>query len=159
MPLKLNTLFFTLLLLVACATKKQDKETVIVEKPLQETATQLKLGENLLVLQTYLWRDFMPSVGTKSKSPLLSKIKLIDRHEKPIPPNLHLKKQYLIQGDKVWEFALKSIRAQTPYERVAVLRDGPQLKPGTEVDVVCELEYEGKRYRIAAKSQEIRETH
>lgn len=128
--------------------------------PLKETSTQITIGANTLILETYLWRDFMPSPArSKSGSPLLSSTKLIDKNKKALPTSLKMKKQYLLQGEKIWETDFDEIHVSESHKKVAVLRNGPELELDTEVDVICEFEYNGKTYRIAAKSQEIKATH
>lgn len=160
MKIKSIILLPLILVIIACVARQQEKQTIVTKsKSLNQVLTQLRLGNNQLILETRLWRDFMPTIGESSNSPLLSSIKLIDKNKTPLPKHLILKKHYIIQGDKIWEYTFEDIHKSAPYKQIGISRNGPELEAGSEVDIVCEFEFDGKLYQIAAKSQEIVATH
>ena len=101
----------------------------------------LTIGSNNLVLEASLWRDFMPMIGSVNGRPLISVNRLVDVNSIEIPDNIGLVKQYVINGDLIWEAAYEEQSApEMPgniIERVS--RGGPEWETGISVDVIAEI--------------------
>ena len=142
--------------------KEHLKDTVTVDaelaKELRSNPETIALANNNLVLETYLWRDFMP-VSPPSGSKMIGVGKLTDVNQVRIPQSITLRKQYVIKGDEIWIANYGEIRNSPEHILEGVVRNGPQWDTGIEVDVVCEFQHQGKTYRLLAKSQPINATY
>ena len=71
-------------------------------KELKGSPESIVLGNNKLVLTTFLWRDFMP-ITEEGGSPLACINKLTDTNNNGILDEINLRKQYVINGNEIWE--------------------------------------------------------
>lgn len=126
-------------------------------KELKESPESIILGNNNLVLTTFLWRDFMP-IAEEGGSPLACVNKLTDTNNNGILDEINLRKQYLIKGNEIWESDYIEVTNESEFVLQGFVNGGPKWGPDIEVDVVCEFEYLGNIYRILAKSQLIEAT-
>jgi hypothetical protein len=150
-----NTLLFLLILgLISCDKSKLNKD---LAQELRESPETIALGNNRLVLTTYLWRDFMP-IAEENGSPLACVNNLTDVDSNAISSAIHLKKQYVIHGNEIWEADYMNSTNETEFILQGFVNGGPKWGPDIQVDVVCEFEYLGNIYRILAKSQHIEAT-
>lgn len=156
-----NAILIVLTLVVGLSACKKEEEiegkTKVDPKLAQElwsSAENLVIGNNTLVLSTYLWRDFMPSAEENGSS-LICINKLTEVDSMPILNTISLKKQYVIKDNEIWTADYTEIKNDIDFILEGVVRDGPKWGPDIEVDVVCEFENSGTTYRILAKSQAI----
>lgn len=155
-----------LALMVTClysCEKEETKGAEIKNDPalaaeLKASPEAIVIGNNSLLLETYLWRDFMPD-GNTGGSALFSVNKLTGDVGAAIPESISLKKQYVIKGDEIWISDYSEVRNSPANVLEGVVRDGPEWGPDINVDVVCEFEREGQTFRILAKSQKIHATY
>lgn len=159
-----NILLITLALtlgLTSCKKDEQDKSNVSTDSKfaaeLRSSATKIAIGNNNLILTTYLWRDFMP-VAQKDGSVLSCVSKLTDIYNTPISGTIILKKQYVINGDEIWTSDYNKIVHDIDYILEGTVTSGPKWGPDIEVQVVCEFENSGVVYRVLANSQWINRT-
>ena len=124
---------------------------------LRSSAENIAIGNNNLILATYLWRDFMP-IAEENGSKMICINMLTEVDSIPILGTIILKKQYLIRDNEIWTADYSEIKKNTVFITEGVVRDGPKWGPNIEVDVVCEFENSGTTYRILAKSQLIIKT-
>lgn len=124
---------------------------------LRESPEIISIGNNRLVLKTYLWRDFMP-MAEENGSKMMCVNKLTEVDSIPILSTIELKKQYVINGNEIWTAEYSEIRNNIDFILEGVVRDGPKWGPNVEVDIVCEFENSGTTHRILAKSQLINRT-
>lgn len=124
---------------------------------LRESPETISIGNNTLVLTTYLWRDFMP-ISEENGSKMMCINKLTEVNNVPILSTIELKKQYVIKGNEVWTAEYNEIKNSTDFILEGIVRDGPKWGPNIEVDVVCEFENSGTTHRILARSQLINRT-
>lgn len=160
-----NYLVFLVLIamgLYSCE-KEETKGAEIKNDPalaaeLKASPETIVIGNNSLLLETYLWRDFMPDGNTRG-SALFSVNKLTGDVGAAIPESISLKKQYVIKGDEIWISDYSEVRNSPANVLEGVVRDGPEWGPDINVDVVCEFERGGQTFRIMAKSQKIHATY
>jgi hypothetical protein len=124
---------------------------------LRSSPETLTIGDNNLVLRTYLWRDFQP-VAEKDGSKLMCINKLTDVDNLTIVNTIALRKQYVVNGNEIWTANYIEIRNYVDYIIEGYARGGPKWGPNIEVDVICEFENSGTIHRILAKSQPIYRT-
>lgn len=124
---------------------------------LRATPTNITIGNNSLILTTYLWRDFMP-IAEENGSKMICVNKLTEINNSPILNTITFKRQYVINGNEIWIEDYSEIRKDVDHILEGIVRNGPKWGPNIKVDVVCEFENLGKIYRIIAKSQLINRT-
>ena len=160
MKLLLYGLIFTLAVAGSCDKQRVDPgihTNAKLADALRSSDQRIKVGKNELTLTTYLWRDFMPMAGTDGSS-LRCVDKLTDVNKSPISGEITLIQQHVIHGDTVWTAVYDETKNASDYILEGLVQEGPKWGPDIEVDVVCEFEYEGKPYRILARSQKIYKT-
>jgi hypothetical protein len=122
---------------------------------LREVPLQVTFGGQTLVLESYLWRDFMP-VAPKEGRPLAAVLRLRARGE-PVSRAVEVDSAWVIWGDRVWATAPKA-DAQSGGDRELLARGGPRWPPGTEVEVVVRLRERNAYAFLRAPRQRIRRT-
>ena len=127
--------------------------------PVTNVATVVKVDTFNLKLETFLWRNFMPSVPVGG--PMLnSMIFLKEVSEKQISGKFELISIQIV-AEKTWNPTYSVYVVPTKDFEVAKLsNDGPQIEPGRYVDVVCEFKFveTGKIYKILASRQKVGRT-
>jgi len=128
-------------------------------------ARQLKSSPEIVVingnrytLDTYLWRDFMPSAGPDYGLMCVVNIKKSDGGS-ILHNTTSLSKIYVVYNHQIWisdDFD-KHLFRDDNWE--VVIRNGPKWEPNVVVDVVCEFNHKGKSYRLISKTQTINATH
>ncbi|HZH86281.1 MAG TPA: hypothetical protein VFD77_03120 [Brumimicrobium sp.] len=131
-----------------------DAELITVLKASPES---IVIGSDSLVLKTYIWRDFMP-IAEENGSPMFCINFLTDKDSLNIEQSIILKKQYVINGEKVWTSDYTEVKDPSSFYMEGYISGGPKWGPDIYVDVVCEFKYLGSTYRILAKAQEIEMT-
>ncbi|HIK27832.1 MAG: hypothetical protein N3E45_11805 [Oscillatoriaceae bacterium SKW80] len=109
------------------------------------------------VLETYLWRDFMP-ISPPGGKPLIASIRVIAKDEKAFPTTLKVDHLWVVKDtQQVWETDLNGEAKQITANKLETLaRNGPKWMPGTTVDVVIRLIDEDNRsYLLRASQQQI----
>ena len=142
--------------------EKEKNEEKIKNDPdfaqeLRTSPENISIGNNTLILTTYLWRDFMP-IAEENGSKMICVNKLTEVDSIPILSTIKLKKQFVIKGDEIWTADYSETSNSVDFILEGVVRDGPKWGPNIEVDVVCEFENSGATHRILAKSQLINKT-
>jgi hypothetical protein len=160
--MKTNILITLTVLVGICSCKKEKIEGKIkndskLAAELRLSPENITIGNNNLVLTTYLWRDFMP-IAEENGSKMICVNKLSELDSIPILNTITLKKQYVIKDNEIWTANYSEIQKNIDFILEGVVRDGPKWGPNIEVDVVCEFENSGTEYRILAKSQLINKT-
>ncbi len=107
------------------------------------------------VLETSLWRDFMP-ISPPDGKPLIALLRVRTKDSTEVPPELDIDWVWVINGKQVWEvkFSGQATRPNSfTLERVA--RNGPKWGPNAEVNVVVGLVYKPSKriYLLKAPNQ------
>jgi len=143
--------------LISCQKEKiqgEIKNDPEFAEELRSSPENIIVGNNKLILTTFLYRDFMPN-AEKNGSKMYCSNELTDTDSLPISTHIILKKQYVIKGNEIWTAEYNKISSDVDYILNGTVSDGPKWGPEIEVDVVCEFEYLGLTKRISAKSQYI----
>lgn len=111
-------------------------------------------------IDTYLWRNFMPSTTPNNKG-MMASVRLKAQDGKPVASTLTVDKLWLIKsnGETIWEttFSEQPRISNSGVEMVA--RGGPNLEPGSVVDVVVRLQNGNKTYLVRSHKQTIQRTY
>lgn len=111
-------------------------------------------------IDTYLWRNFMPSTTPNNKG-MMASVRLKAQDGKPLPSTLTADKLWLIKsnGETIWEttFSEQPRISNSGVEMVA--RGGPNLEAGSVVDVVVRLRNGNKTYLVRSPDQKIQRTY
>lgn len=128
------------------------KEKGLIDE-LRSSPEEVSIGTNTLVLNTYLYRDFMPGIdGAVNGSEMICSNQLVDVNNAALPSGITLKKQYLIRGEEIWVGAYAEQVANADVIE-GIVRNAPKWDTGTRIDVVCEFEASGEIFRVIARSQ------
>ena len=153
-------LVFTLLIVFGWKKDEDDKgafHNPLLASQLRLSSDTLSLNENTFVLNTYVYRDFMP-IAEENGNPMISGCILSDVNSIPFLFPVTMKKQYVINGELVWSVDFERTTETSDYSMEGVSWGGPKWGPHINVDLVCEFAYQGTTYRIIARDQEIERT-
>lgn len=112
------------------------------------------------VLETYLWRDFMP-ISPPGGKPLMASIRVSAKDERAFPAGLKVDRLWVVSdAQQVWETELgDDVRQPSASQLETVARNGPKWEPGTSVDVVIRLlDGNNRSYLLRASRQQIGRT-
>jgi len=131
------------------------------EEFLQSQPDTLIIGEQKLVLRTYLWRDFMPIIPPGGK-PLYGVIMVETVDSSAIEFDIDSDIVYLIHNHSVWPVHYDEVPEdhpdQRPFRLLKIFRSGPKLEPRILVDVVVRLLIDEHRFYLRATDQFINVT-
>jgi len=106
---------------------------------LQSAPEEIILVNQEYILETFLWRDFMP-VSPPNGKPLIALIKVIEKNEVPIAADLDLAYLWIICGQEIWSTTFTDETPGSPDNELhRIARDGPEWGPGIQVDVIVGL--------------------
>ena len=114
-----------------------------------------------VVLQTSLWRDFMP-VSPPDGKPLVAILRPMRSETTMSPAGVRIEEAWVLFGEETWNPTITEERfasppAQMHYEAVA--RDGPKWGPGVSVTVVVSIrDAAGNTQLLRAANQPIGRT-
>ncbi len=143
----LKGLMAAILILSIYACHKDKLDGSVVTDP--ELAAQLfsasqdsvVIDNQKLILETELYRDFMPGVPSKTKSNLQALVWVVNTDSSAITNRFTLSKLYIINNDKIWisEPEVRNDANFFEFKLRAVSINGPQWDTGIKVDVVLEM--------------------
>ncbi len=106
---------------------------------LKRAPVQLDVKDFKIIMEAYLWRDFMP-IGPPEGKPLKVSIKLIAERRKEFPKFIEAKHLWVIKAEEIWHTTILKIQPpEYPNQKIIFAEDGPKWDPGTEVDVTILL--------------------
>jgi len=115
-----------------------------------------------IILETYLWRDFMP-VSPPNGKPMRVVISLLPTNSDVLPLNIDARRIWVIFQKELWSSSLESVgigESVEPRSRLEKMAaNGPKWGPGVEVTVVVEvIDGKGKSYLLKCDRQIIHRT-
>ena len=131
----------------------------LTENFLQSTPDTLHLGNQSLVLRTYLWRDFMPIIPPGG-NPLYGVIKIETVDSSAISEDINSDGLYIVYNHEVWRFNYDEEPPpdhpdQKPFRLLKFFRRGPKLNPRIYVDVIARINVAGEQHYLRASEQYI----
>ena len=140
-------MFLVLLGLLSCEKAEEDnysdirEDKELIEELNEKSVDTLNIDKQKLVLEAYLWRDFMPGPSDADGSSLLAVNRLVSLDSTNLPANIDLVKQYVIHNDSVWVADYEDEPRSSPdYKIEKISRDGPKWGPQIYVDVVSKIQ-------------------
>jgi hypothetical protein len=122
---------------------------------LARITNSVQIGPNTCRIETYVWRDLMPSPPPPSG--LLATVRLVEVNGFSIPDAVTITRIWVINGSAVWNVIAPPPNWSTPpYVLETTIRNGPYWEPRTLVDVVLEVANGNVRYLLRAANQEIK---
>lgn len=150
------TVFKNILFLFIFTICTSCQSTENIYKKFSSAKTKINFNGSELLLETYLWRDFMP-ISPPDGKPLIGSLKIIS-HPKTQLEKIKINEVWLVNGNNIWSTKSVEIR-QYGLDYEVIVRDGPYWKPGIRVGVMMELkDQSGLKYLIKAENQLIRKT-
>ncbi len=102
----------------------------------------IDLGGRTLVLETYLWRDFMPPMNAGG-SDLMAVVFITAADLQPFPEDIDADKLWLINGGEVWETKFGGENRPRdeahPHQLEKYVSGGPSWPTGIEVEAVVRI--------------------
>jgi hypothetical protein len=107
---------------------------------LRAAPTVVTIAGKPLVLETFLWRDFMP-ISPPDGRPLIAVLRVKAADGTTVPSSVRADAVWVVFGSEVWaaRTAEERSRDETAPFYEAIARNGPKWGPGVTVDVVVRL--------------------
>ena len=164
--MKLYQRFFLFLVIVCaawCWTCERNMMAALPELSedfLMSTPDSLHIGEQTLVLRTYLWRDFMPIIPPGGNS-LYGVIKIETVDSSAITFDISSDGLYIIHNHDVWSIHYDDDPPadQQLWRHLKVFRSGPKIEPRVYVDVIVRMNIEGQQHYLRVAKQYINATY
>jgi len=157
-----NYLFLGLLISTLFACEKKDEAQPSIQEnqisALLASPEMLNVNNYLFVIDSDIWRDFMPPADSSGRA-LIATVVISERNHRTFNNSIQLEKVYLINKNELWSKSFDSTDSSSPYQVSGIARNGPKWGPNIKVDLVCEFSYQGERYRLLATDQEIYATY
>ncbi len=133
--------------------------------PLEELLSaplEIEVAGRKYVLETFLWRDFMP-VSPPDGSDLRAVVRITAVDLQPFPSDLDADRLWVINGRDVWETAFSGENRPRdglhPHQLEKIARGGPKWETGTRAEVVVRaVTRAGRSFLLRATSQPIHRT-
>ena len=140
-------------------SKKDNHDPLEKQKTAPDT---LEINKQKLVLNTYLWRDFMP-ISPPDGKPLKAIIKIVPINTEKIPLDIDASKIWVFFKKEVWTTNLNPVGNKPPNKAMPFLEKiadgGPKWGPSVEVLVVVQIrDEEGNTFLLKADKQQIHRT-
>jgi hypothetical protein len=131
-------------------------DLVLIQKLKTESVDTLSYGENgRYYLDTYCWRDFMPTTDECDYKGLVSSIQFKNDGVSIVSSDFSFQKQYVIYKDSVWIANLK-YNSDNPQIGSFVTPDGPRWPVDSLVDVVLEMNLQKVKHYVIKRNVIIR---
>jgi hypothetical protein len=144
---------------ILTGTRKPEDKTI---KELLGAADTISIGATKVVLETYLWRDFMP-ISPPDGKPMRAVVTLVPLNAETIPAEVDMVKMWVISNQTVWSSGLEIVGEpdlsvpQPKIEKKA--SGGPKWGPGITVTVLVQIrDPNGDYHLIKADDQMIHRT-
>ena len=126
---------------------------------LRSVPTGVSVAGKTLVLDGYLWRDFMP-ITPPNGSPLTVVLRVKTSDGSTVPTSVTADGAWVVFQEDVWA---TGVEEEYPRDIVApnyevVARGGPKWGPGVSVDVVIRLRHEGREHLLRSADRPIQRT-
>jgi len=144
-----------------CKIFKPSRPTIPIDE-LLSAPEQIEIGGRKYVLETYLWRDFMP-ISPPDGEPLIALVWITATDSLEFPASVDGDRLWIVNGQEVWEtkFSDEELPEEShrKHQLAKIARNGPKWGPGIQVDVVVRV-IDGKNitYLLRASNQWIHRT-
>lgn len=149
-------LFVLLVLFINPGCQETDFLTPgISAEDLIQTPETLSIDGREFILESYLWRDFMP-ISPPDGKPLIAIIWIVASDSLAVPAQLEAGRIYVVFGEDVWESELAATGSSgEEYKLERIARNGPKWGPDVFVDVIVRVLVDGDIHYLRASDQMI----
>lgn len=109
---------------------------------LLDAPEQIEINGREYILETYLWRDFMPP-SPPDGQPLIALIWVTAVDSLPFPSSIDANRLYIVNDELLWETSFSGeARPQNPnreHQLEKIAREGPKWGPGIQVEVIVRV--------------------
>lgn|SRR5690554_633220 len=153
-----HPLLIILALFSSCSFAQENGPNDLPLNTLQAAPDTLRVGEVTLVLETEMWRDFMP-IAPPDGHPLVAIFRIYSPETTALPEDLIVEAGWVIHEDDVWEthFA-DGVMESPPGQLVRIAHGGPKWGPGILVDAVVQVRHNNQTSLLRASDQNIMRT-
>lgn len=118
---------------------------------------QIEIDGREYILETYLWRDFMPPCPPDGQ-PLIALIWVTAIDSLAFPSTIDANRLYIVNGELLWETEFSGEdRPDNPnreHQLEKIAREGPLWGPNVQVEVIVRvIDGENKTYLLRASDQ------
>lgn len=161
MKLAIYILLLGIIAFTACKKDPLDGAIRTNSKLAEELKTnpeQINLGGKNFILSSYIWRDFMP-IQEEGGSGLFVVAQLVSTDSSTIDNQVVPLRHFLMNENEIWKSTFTEVRRPQPFLIEGFVAGGPKWAPAIRVDLVMEVQFDGRIYRILAKNQPINATY
>jgi hypothetical protein len=159
------SLIIALAALIGCEDDKVDSEpcppsSPAVTRPSLDSVDTLTVDNRTYILQSYLWRDFMP-IAPPDGDPLRAIILLSRLDSLVVLEGVRLDHLWVVSSEGEWSTAFNEDGpGYVPPNHIGrIARCGPKWQPGISADVIVSMESEtGDTYYLAGRGVRIART-
>ena len=150
------------MLIFGCENYKPSDSSILV-RALLSSPDKIEIDGREFILETCLWRDFMPLSPPNGK-PLIALIWVTATDSLEFPSSVDANRLWVVFNDEeVWEtdFSDEELPEEPnrKHQLARIARDGPKWGPGIQVDVVVRIiDGENNIYLLKASNQLIYRT-
>ncbi len=155
-------ILFLLVCLAGACCRKHLRSADSTANALMSAPDTVTIDGIAVILETYLWRDFMP-VSPPDGQPLRAVITVLPVNSEYLPAGIDADKIWIITGSENWVGLLEKTGEYTAGRPLTRLEKtsggGPKWGPGINVEVVVQLrDKKGNTYLLGAGKQLIHRT-
>lgn len=153
---KLGIIIVSLFIFICCTGNEENNTMDDILNAPQE----IEINGEKYILETYLWRDFMP-ISPPDGKPLQAIIIIENIDSNTFLSTIDVNYMWVINESYVWETELETQEADKPNQLKKRADEGPKWEPGTLVEVVVRIidETTGQEYLLKAAEQTIEQTN
>jgi hypothetical protein len=123
---------------------------------------QIEIDDRKYILETYLWRDFMPPTPPDGQ-PLIALIWVTATDSLAFPPTIDADRLWIVNDELVWETEFSCEERPDDPNRIhqleKIARDGPKWGPSIQVEVIVRVaDSQDSTYLLRAADQWIHAT-
>lgn len=158
----MRTAFLSLavILLAGCAEVAAPGIDTPTELTLRQAPTSISVGEKILVLRSFLWRDFQP-IAPPDGQPMVGIFSVETDDRSPLPDGVTIARVWVLKGSLAWapEIRINPDLEYPSWQRVVEGRNGPKWGPAINVEVIVEIrDSDGKRRLLRQANVPIQRT-
>ncbi|MBN1695433.1 hypothetical protein JW879_08540 [candidate division WOR-3 bacterium] len=129
---------------------------------LLDAPEQIEIDDREYILETYLWRDFMP-VSPPDGQPLIALIWVTAIDSLAFPSSIDANRLYIVNDEQLWETEFsdedRPVNPSREHQLEKIARDGPKWGPNIQVEVIVKVvDGENNTYLLRASDQWIHRT-
>ena len=129
------------LAIVSCEKPNVFEDEELINSLYQKSQDTISYNGSKYILETYLYRNFMPGGPIPEKRPLISILYLVNSDSLLISDNLKLEKLYVIKEELVYKDTPEFLEDNSLplYKQSYICREGPEWETEINVDVIIKL--------------------